>query len=987
MARRILCLLSLFFTLNPLSFPLHAGGLRSLRRVNGSVVETNVYQPGKSDGQPRRVVIIDIDGLPSGGTLFYFRTLPNFRRIIGQYTETGFERAVYFRKATTIFPSVTLPGHASIFTGTYPGVHGIVGNEWFDRRSGRLINYMSLRGQLGIYIDGMANQHLEVPTLYTAARQARKRSLVGFSQYWRGADYVEKPDKEVIDYVFAERLLSNPDNSGERFKKYDQGMVEEIIRRLDGLRRNGKPLPDIITLYFAGADTIGHLIGVSATLQYLEDVIDPLIGKFLDKLQELDPNWLQHTLFFITSDHGRSDIPWENSEVGGKLKDMVEHALAEAGYDPGLEKPLGRRDVHIALNGGMAHIYIKNRQNAQPRRGVPPTANTTPAVNPNPWEAPPRFEEDILPAANALVRDEALKRYVAAVFVRGKSDYSLYWSQEKSSQLNEEQMKLIQRLNSDRSGDILLLLRNEFYFRRSCRVQVPFPAPVFCSVEDLAASAGTGSNHGSIWPSDLGVPLIVAGGNVVPGISDEPVSIVNIAQTVAWYLGFNMSWAEPRLPIEIKSYDDLPPAASDLPTLLLIDTSGSMADNNKIEQARQAALDALSEIKRNMRQGVSPPPVAVLTFSGPCSPASTRKLVDFTSNLDQVEHTLRFNLPRPGGGTPSPQAVEVALNEMKAFLNKHPNVAEGRIILLSDGQSTCGNVRPPGIYSRRWDIPVGPGANRSAGGQGQSRITFLTIGFDVAPGSEAERDLQYLASISGGKYFNAPDRRQLARTFQKFVRVFVPRSLGMASVVSSDALADFERGQQAMLQRDYPAALKAFRSFIAAEPNHPVGLYNLAQALEATDHYKGAAEYYSRYLEVAPTAPDRAEVEQRIQQMRQDYIDQFAYYLEILRSDLAYLKRYYHSLFHRRNEELAREFGGFVAEKAEFYGALPDILEVELKWLERGARDLSDSLYTLAERIGLPTFDRDAVSLLTIPIGQLEELIRRLEHYQAQYVR
>jgi len=283
--------------------------------VNGSVVEINDYQPGKSDGQPRRVVIIDIDGLPSGGTLFYFRTLPNFRRIIG--TEIGFERAVYFRKATTIFPSVTLPGHASIFTGTYPGVHGIVGNEWFDRRSGRLINYMSLRGQWGIYINGMANQHLEAPTLYTAARQAGKRSLVGFSQYWRGADYVEKPDKEVIDYVFAERLLSNPDNSWERFKKYDQGMVKEIIRRLDGLRHNGEPLPDIITLYFAGADAIGHLIGVSATLLYLKDVIDPLIGEFLDKLQDLDANWLQHTLFFITSDHGLHGPEKVNTATGG----------------------------------------------------------------------------------------------------------------------------------------------------------------------------------------------------------------------------------------------------------------------------------------------------------------------------------------------------------------------------------------------------------------------------------------------------------------------------------------------------------------------------------------------------------------------------------------------------------------------------------------------------------------------------------------------
>ena len=33
-------------------------------------------------------------------------------------------------------PTFTGPGHASIYTGTTPNNHGIVGNEWFERETG-----------------------------------------------------------------------------------------------------------------------------------------------------------------------------------------------------------------------------------------------------------------------------------------------------------------------------------------------------------------------------------------------------------------------------------------------------------------------------------------------------------------------------------------------------------------------------------------------------------------------------------------------------------------------------------------------------------------------------------------------------------------------------------------------------------------------------------------------------------------------------------
>jgi predicted AlkP superfamily pyrophosphatase or phosphodiesterase len=37
-------------------------------------------------------------------------------------------------------PTYTGPGHASIFTGSFPAVHGIIANEWYDKKTGKM-NY------------------------------------------------------------------------------------------------------------------------------------------------------------------------------------------------------------------------------------------------------------------------------------------------------------------------------------------------------------------------------------------------------------------------------------------------------------------------------------------------------------------------------------------------------------------------------------------------------------------------------------------------------------------------------------------------------------------------------------------------------------------------------------------------------------------------------------------------------------------------------
>src|SRR6056297_112726 len=62
-------------------------------------------------------------------------------RFWNQYGEDGFKRLVNdgFNCKNNHFnyaPTSTGPGHASVYTGTTPSVHGIIGNNWFDKESG-----------------------------------------------------------------------------------------------------------------------------------------------------------------------------------------------------------------------------------------------------------------------------------------------------------------------------------------------------------------------------------------------------------------------------------------------------------------------------------------------------------------------------------------------------------------------------------------------------------------------------------------------------------------------------------------------------------------------------------------------------------------------------------------------------------------------------------------------------------------------------------
>ena len=65
-------------------------------------------------------------------------------RFWDHYGEGGFKRLAnegftcknnHFNYA----PTYTGPGHASVYTGATPSMHGIIGNDWYDKESGRSV--------------------------------------------------------------------------------------------------------------------------------------------------------------------------------------------------------------------------------------------------------------------------------------------------------------------------------------------------------------------------------------------------------------------------------------------------------------------------------------------------------------------------------------------------------------------------------------------------------------------------------------------------------------------------------------------------------------------------------------------------------------------------------------------------------------------------------------------------------------------------------
>jgi len=292
--------------------------------------------------QINHVVIFAIDGLKRDTLLEYLKTSPRkpggLHDLLGARTDgegVVFTHAIGVDQAATVFPSYTYPSWTSMFTGVYPGAHGIVGNAVFfrDRQLARYyaeyhIDAVRVQLERGFVARDMNE---DTRTVYEFVEEAGGRSIVVYNMVDRGSDPI-KPNPDTLWNYQKNRSLEVDENALwdalHALEKFNNGRKTTELR-----------LPTVLTIYFSGLDHVEHLTPEhpeKARLEYLGK-LDNLIAKFIAGDPAITRNhyknrkalpvqidatdWrglknepvFKHTLFVIGSDHGHTPIDWSKT--------------------------------------------------------------------------------------------------------------------------------------------------------------------------------------------------------------------------------------------------------------------------------------------------------------------------------------------------------------------------------------------------------------------------------------------------------------------------------------------------------------------------------------------------------------------------------------------------------------------------------------------------------------------------------------------------
>lgn len=183
--------------------------------------------------------------------------------------------------------------------------------------------------------------------------------------------------------------------------------------------------------------------------------------------------------------------------------------------------------------------------------------------------------------------------------------------------------------------------------------------------------------------------------------------------------------------------------ARTLPVILLLDTSGSMFENNKIGVMNNAVRDMLNSFK-NCGGTIASISTAIITFGGTSAhvhlPMTVIDELDLAAFQDMSAH----------GQTPMGDAISKA----KAMIEDKEQIPSRAyrptVVLVSDG-----------MPNDRWEAPL---EEFKSGGR-SAKCYRMAMGIGVERGSEAEGVLKRFASDEE-QVFNASDAAEISRFFR-----------------------------------------------------------------------------------------------------------------------------------------------------------------------------------------------------------------------------
>lgn len=501
-------------------------------------------------------------------------------RYYEQLGEGGFkylwETGIVYRNAHHAHANTeTIVGHATLATGTHPSVHGMIGNIWFDRETGQTTynvedpNYRLLTAGAGVNeeteidptqlvakSDGRSPAAILVTTFSDELRSASagKSKSIGISvkdraaismaghagtAYWfskssgefvtsnyymdRYPEWVSSWNARKLpqryagtswkllhnngDYLFGDsddrewetdvggfgRVFPHPYGDGDSpyyttlltlSPAGDELVLDFAKLALVEEQLGQDSITDFLSISFSSTDYVGHIFGPSSleaedNILRLDQTLADLF-RFIDKHVGLD-----NTLIVLSADHGGPDTPGYLNSLG-----------IPAGYvDPdtwdrqaAIDRIRNRFGIEGSLIEKYNHPYLYFSSNITADQNIDREA----------LEAAVADELAKFPGVSLAVSSAALRR-------GNVPDTWLHRS-------------VLNNFHPKRSGDIYIVFEPNWFIN---------------DFDGLNVAA----THGSPWQYDTYVPIVFAGAGMKPAKVNRRVHTIDIAPTLAAYLG------------------------------------------------------------------------------------------------------------------------------------------------------------------------------------------------------------------------------------------------------------------------------------------------------------------------------------------------------------------------------------------------------------------------------------------------------------------
>ena len=464
-------------------------------------------------------------------------------RFWDDFGDNGFKKLIneghFFRNCQFGYvPTYTGPGHASIFTGTTPSVHGIIANDWYDKNSGTNV-YCAGDGDMHtvcnceqknvdvVSADGKMSPHHMLTTTFADELKlfSNESKVIGISLKDRGAIlpaghaanaayWMDSDGKWITSSYYMDELpvWVEEENTRDKISKYMSGIWKvknEFTHNLDTLLRingrgaikktpfgntilndlairilkeeklGGNKTTDCLFISYSSTDYIGHQYGPHApelVNTYIK--LDMDIAKLLKSIES--KVGFENVILFLTADHG----------VVSEPKELLERKIP-AGYFESTPM-IDSLKVRLASTLGEGE-WVKNYSNNQ------------------------LFLNHVLINEKGLTLENV--QQICADFLLNIDGIKNTFTAKKMHN-NEYQSSfhsLIQRgYNQKRSGDVMVALQTGW-------------------ISKYWENGGT--THGTSYSYDTHVPLIFWGGNITKGTTDRRVNIRDIAPSISTILG------------------------------------------------------------------------------------------------------------------------------------------------------------------------------------------------------------------------------------------------------------------------------------------------------------------------------------------------------------------------------------------------------------------------------------------------------------------